>query len=197
MGTRNLTCVVHEGKMKIAQYGQWDGYPSGNGLLIRGFLKKGFNRDKFLAGLNKCKLLTGKEVGKLYEKLGIVGTDGFVSMEDADRFKKTYPSLDRDMGANILRFIQKQKEEWFHSNQKDFGLDSLFCEWAYVLDLDNNVLEVYEGFNKVPVPSNNRWKGKHNNRGYYPVKLVKIYPLSDLPSKEDFLKDLEKEEDSE
>ena len=28
MGTRNLTCVFKDGEYKVAQYGQWDGYPS-------------------------------------------------------------------------------------------------------------------------------------------------------------------------
>jgi len=27
MGTRNLTCVMKDGQYKVAQYGQWDGYP--------------------------------------------------------------------------------------------------------------------------------------------------------------------------
>lgn len=31
MGTRNLTCVVLDGEFKVAQYGQWDGYPEGSG----------------------------------------------------------------------------------------------------------------------------------------------------------------------
>jgi len=29
MGTRNLTIVTSNGKTKVAQYGQWDGYPGG------------------------------------------------------------------------------------------------------------------------------------------------------------------------
>ena len=33
MGTRNLTKVIDSnGVTKVAQYGQWDGYPSGQGL---------------------------------------------------------------------------------------------------------------------------------------------------------------------
>jgi len=38
MGTRNLTMVISDGKTKIAQYGQWDGYPSGQGADILAFL---------------------------------------------------------------------------------------------------------------------------------------------------------------
>ena len=38
MGTRNLTVVVKDGTHKIAQYGQWDGYPSGVGADILTFL---------------------------------------------------------------------------------------------------------------------------------------------------------------
>ena len=33
MGTRNLTKVINEqGEVVVAQYGQWDGYPSGQGV---------------------------------------------------------------------------------------------------------------------------------------------------------------------
>lgn len=34
MGTRNLTAVYLDGQYKVAQYGQWDGYPEGRGGLI-------------------------------------------------------------------------------------------------------------------------------------------------------------------
>ena len=40
MGTRNLTCVIKDGKYRVAQYGQWDGYPEGQGMNILNFLKK-------------------------------------------------------------------------------------------------------------------------------------------------------------
>ena len=31
MGTRHITAVVSEGEFVVAQYGQWDGYPTGAG----------------------------------------------------------------------------------------------------------------------------------------------------------------------
>ena len=40
MGTRNLTMVINQkGEKKVAQYGQWDGYPSGVGVSVLNFLK--------------------------------------------------------------------------------------------------------------------------------------------------------------
>lgn len=38
MGTRNLTCVVKNNKYVVAQYGQWDGYPTGQGQTIVEFI---------------------------------------------------------------------------------------------------------------------------------------------------------------
>ena len=38
MGTRNLTVVFMDGEYKVAQYGQWDGYPEGQGITCFNFL---------------------------------------------------------------------------------------------------------------------------------------------------------------
>ena len=49
MGTRNLTAVMIDGEYKVAQYGQWDGYPSGQGLTCLHFLRETMDEDKFKA----------------------------------------------------------------------------------------------------------------------------------------------------
>ena len=38
MGTRHLTVVVVDGIHRVAQYGQWDGYPDGQGVTVAAFL---------------------------------------------------------------------------------------------------------------------------------------------------------------
>jgi hypothetical protein len=40
MGTRNLTSVRVGDAIKVAQYCQWDGYPTGQGETISVFLRK-------------------------------------------------------------------------------------------------------------------------------------------------------------
>jgi len=64
-----------------------------------------------------------------------------------------------------------------------------------VLDFDKNQLEVYEGFNKEPVPEGERFAHLPKDKEYYPVKLAKVYDLDSLPSNEDFCKELDKEGD--
>ena len=39
MGTRHLICAISDDEYRIAQYGQWDGYPEGQGAAILEFLK--------------------------------------------------------------------------------------------------------------------------------------------------------------
>ena len=40
MGTRHLIAVMADGKYQVAQYGQWDGYPSGQGVSVLTFCGK-------------------------------------------------------------------------------------------------------------------------------------------------------------
>lgn len=49
MGTRNPTAVVLDGEYKLAQYGQWDGFPSGQGLVKSYSLDALPRDDRFLA----------------------------------------------------------------------------------------------------------------------------------------------------
>lgn len=38
----------------------------------------------------------------------------------------------------------------YFENQKSFLINSLFCEYAYIMNLDTQKLEVYKGFNEEP-----------------------------------------------
>lgn len=76
------------------------------------------------------------------------------------------------------------KKHTFNENfadSSDFLADSLFCEWAYIINLDTKMLEFYQGFNNDE-KANGRYanKGKYecsNGTVYYGVSLKKEIPL--------------------
>ena len=142
MGTRHLIAVVADGDFRIAQYGQWDGYPEGQGLTVLTFLRDQANviaLRKHLPNLRFATEEDDKRVTDFCESIG--SSDGWMNMEQADQYKAAFPALSRDVGADILEMVAAGGVEFVGDN-RDFALDSLFCEWAYVVDLDSNVLEV-------------------------------------------------------
>lgn len=52
------------------------------------------------------------------------------------------PSMARDLGVQILSVVVYVKDRIPIRMDLDFILDGLFCEWAYVIDLNEDVLEV-------------------------------------------------------
>lgn len=211
MGTRGLTMVVVDGEIQVAQYGQWDHYPSGQGRTACAFIREyAFSRttvdghscvvyapeklDKFRDAVKRVHKLTDSDLDALYQ--GVLG-DGtkneWITYEDSQKMKVALPQIHRDMGAQILLWI------WNNMEHPDFGLpikgvtlsssfaaDSLFCEWAYVLDLDRNVLEIYKGGQETP-PSSGRFKDfpvqADRHKTFYPVDLLVEIPFSQVTDK--------------
>lgn len=56
--------------------------------------------------------------------------------------------------------------------------DSLFCEWAYIINLDTGRLEVYEGCNKDRAAPGRYADVEPDERGYVGVRLVAAFPLA-------------------
>lgn len=197
MGTRNLICVVKDNEYKVAQYSQWDGYPEGQGLTVLNFLREN-DMDKFRQQVDKCTFIEDDDFfDNAYAELGIDTKSGYISMEDANKFASVYPQLSRDMGGNILDFVLNNDDALL-KNSVDFANDSLFCEWAYVVDLDKNTFEVYEGFNKTPLSEDERFYSSNvDDNEYYPVKHVISFDLDSLPTEREFLDSFKSDDDEE
>ena len=66
MGTRNLTVVKDlQGTTKIAQYGQWDGYPQYSGIKALEFLRDKVNVGNLLVELQNVEFVGDEEVDTL------------------------------------------------------------------------------------------------------------------------------------
>lgn len=196
MGTRHMIGVVSGGKYRVAQYGQWDGYPSGQGVGILEFLIDG-NLDALKRNVLKCSFISDDE----YKEL----TKGYTN-ENAGQFFDKYPQFSRDTGSDILELVSKAEDGLKLVDNYEFAADSLFCEWAYIIDFDKNTFEIYEGFNNTPLEAHDRFFGmvcseytdkKNSSDIYYPVKLKKVYSLYDLPTVEEFLLELEPPDEGE
>lgn len=115
-----------------------------------------------------------------------------------------YPSLSRDTGADILKLVANASVPVPIEKDLAFIHNGLFCEWAYVVDLDATMLEVWassmvhEGadrsqtrFAEIEPPVDDA-PGAVVSDGHGPG-LVYKYEFHNLPSKEDFLKDCERD----
>lgn len=190
MGTRNLTAVYLDGGYKVAQYGQWDGYPSGQGLTCLRFCKGIEHEDMLETFKEKCraaKWITDEEIKQINEA---------VTCGALKNWTKEYPELSRDTGAEVLPIIYSKEPGIKLRDNLDFAADSLFCEWAWVIDLDRGTFEAYEGFNQEPLTEDDRFYSlkEREDGGYHGVKKVAEWSLDALPTEEEFLAAFKEEE---
>jgi hypothetical protein len=194
MGTRGAFGVIIGEKEKLA-YNHFDSYPEGKGIEVLQWL-----RDADM-----------KAVRRLSAKARVIDPETKPTAEDKKRLKPY-----TDLGVS-----KQSEDDWYcltRSSQGDmsamldsgyvldagdFPLDSLFCEWAYIIDLDTNGFEVYRGFQEKDHKagrfgsraSRNGWKPEYKGQQYFaPIALAKSWPLDALPSDEDFLAEFGRED---
>jgi hypothetical protein len=132
MGTRNLTIVKDKaGTNRIAQYGQWDGYPSYSGIQALEFLRDEGNQALLHAKLDLVQFVGDEEVDTLYKQYE--STD----WENKD-FLNAYPGLHRDTGIDILKVVANATAPIKSVDNTEFANDSLFCEGIYEVDFSTN-----------------------------------------------------------
>ena len=182
MGTRGLWGFYYKKKDKLT-YNHFDSYPTGLGQTIKKFIRSH----------------SIKELEKIASKIRVVKGDSIptpAQIRECEKFT--------DLGVSkqsteewycILRDSQGEPESYvkgklrYMIDSKAFIKDSLFCEYAYIINLDTKKLEIYLGFQKEP--QDNRYKmnekelkectengEKRCGTGYYNCKLWIEVPLS-------------------
>ena len=132
MGTRNLTIVKDKtGTTRVAQYGQWDGYPQHSGLKALDFLRDKTLKDNLLQRLTLVEFITDEECDTIYKRFET--TD----WENKD-FLNEYPGLHRDTGVDMLVAVASATETLKTIDNSAFRDDDLFCEGIYEVDFSTN-----------------------------------------------------------
>jgi hypothetical protein len=133
MGTRNLTKVIDSnGAVKVAQYGQWDGYPAGQGINA---LVHAYNHRQIESKLDKLYFLSDSEIDNINSLLAASGQP----------VSEVYPTLSRDTCADILGYVAWSSDV-FLVDSSEFESDELFCEAVYTIDfVQKRFISTYGG----------------------------------------------------
>lgn len=97
------------------------------------------------------------------------------------RCEKDWYYLLKNLQGNFDAYTKSIEEnnKVFMTDDIQFIKDSLYCEYAYIINIDDGVFEFYEGFQKVP-QNGNRYGIEPNENGYYPCKLSFTIPLDEV-----------------
>lgn len=175
MGTRGAYGLRKNGKDKIT-YNHFDSDPDWLGKAIVEFIQT----------------TPVEEIKKIFDKLVMVDD----AASPAPRTAKLYQeSLNSSVGGgtkltwyNYLRGGQgnlsfyKDKKHIHMIDSHEFIKDSLFCEYAYIINLDTEQLEFYTGFNKNK-GANGRYAKLHSqdrDSDYLGVALACEIPLAKI-----------------
>jgi len=175
MGARNLTMVIdQEGKKKVAQYGQWDGYPSGVGAGVLKFLKDKDLVQKFTQNLSKVRFLDAegvdKEFSESYDKASPKwSNEPDKRTDEQKRWFDTYCT--RNLAEEVLTNIANSEDsEIILMDSEETGKTGGWVEYSYLINFKENTFSVHNHIDQPP---------------------IKTYSLDELPEESVFISELE------
>ena len=182
MGTRGAF-GFRIGEIDKVAYNHWDSYPDGLGLSVTEFIKETPDDELKTIAKNIIVVENGsqptvaqkKAVRDFEKKNNIVVSDVSVSERTLDDW---YCLLRKAQGG--LNMYKKGLEYMISADS--FLHDSLFCEYAYIINVDTGMLEVYKGFNTDPEKKGRYAQFKSGDYGdkYYGVALCGEIPFEDV-----------------
>lgn len=136
MGTRGLTKVIdRDNVLKVAQYGQWDHYPEGQGVSILSYLTKDhYAVEELELALDKCYFTTEAEREAIYADYNT----RYPETTHLKKFSSMIPSLSRDTGGDILNVVRWSAGTVPLMDESEFENDDLFCEGVYEINYNTN-----------------------------------------------------------
>jgi hypothetical protein len=169
MGTCSSIGIHVNGTDKLT-YNHYDGYPTDMGQNV-------FEQ--------VCDLIKNEgwdKIKKMATKMRQVKADKKFTVKQKEKYGHYWEQVDTGLNMYaLLRGLQGKlglmMKEGIMVGDNDFILDSLFCEWAYIFNVDDKTFEIYQGFQLTP-PTFGRYKDAPADRGYYACNLIHTIDLS-------------------
>jgi hypothetical protein len=188
MGTRGFLGFVAEDTEKIT-YNHFDSYPSGLGINVLTWLRAA--SDSLTA------------VRERIVALRVVDGESEPTEEDIERLRKYANTRVSNQRLNEWYVLLRETQGDPHAildagvieDGSDFPADSLFAEYGYMVDLDAGAFEAYIGFQQG-THDKGRFAKREGREGYAPVALAASWPLTELPTDEEFLAALGEDDES-
>lgn len=180
MGTRGCYGFRKNGMDKLT-YNHFDSYPDYLGRTMVEF----------------CKETSIPKLNEIFDKLILVNESAKPTAEQIKECKQYYDgNVSRKTVEDwycLLRGAQGDLDAYknglkYMIDNHDFIKNSLWCEYAYIINLDTNELEFWVGFQNKP-DIYNRY-GVERDGDYYPCKIAASYPLATIAFSEYSVQDI-------
>ena len=142
MGTRHIIKVKKDGKTWISQYGQWDGYPTGQGAHVCEFIRDECYMGYLAGSIDRGDIvpITEEKYGEKMNKLAeFIKDDGVLNAIVTQMFITS--TFCRDAGSKCLKVFAKPFEG------KKYAMISEPSGWEqymYTIDFDKESLRIEE-----------------------------------------------------
>lgn len=176
MGTRGALGFWKDGEHKVT-YNHFDSYPDGLGKDV-------------LEYINNNSI---EQMNQHFDNIRLIGENENPTELDIKRCQEF-----TDLGVSnqstsdwycLLRQAQGKLEAYGKARMmidaQDFLHDGLFCEYAYIINLTDETLEFYEGFQKSK--PDGRYSEFEPDGDYFAVGLIKVTPLAECVRSENFV----------
>jgi len=184
MGTRGLY-GIRKDKRDYLTYNHYDSYPSVLGLQWLRFAHTALVASKFtLDDFVSRIVLVKEEDTPNKEQIALCRKLELSDLSVSERNENDWYCLLRNLQGNTDKYIELMAHPdvpIFMIDNHEFIRDSMYCEHAYIINLDTDMFEYWRGFQKEP-DKDNRYGTKGDRYGYYPCKLKTEIPLDLIAS---------------
>lgn len=174
MSTRGAVGFRINGQDKVA-YNHHDSYPVFLGNQVLSAIKNMVLSPEVRQSVAAIRLVDGEDMPSAE---AIEAMKPFVDLNTAELKNADWYTIMGKLQGDLISYASCG----YMPDNQTFLKNSLFCEYAYIVNLDNDTLEFYVGFNKSP-DAPGRYASLcavGGDKKYYGVRLAQTIPLADI-----------------